>query len=137
MPKGSKATRAGIWCALIGALAACGPAAPSPIASPSPAAVTIDGATCARVEEDVCGEVLVAAVNNLARNHWAFRPPATVIQDTCPEEMPDYADGPACWYVTLPLAGREAAQVIMARRQDGVVAQVGGDNISGQVIPND
>jgi hypothetical protein len=85
----------------------------------------------------VCAEVLSAAVNNLARNQSAFRPPATVVGAACPNPMPDYADGPVCWSVRLPLAGGLAPVVIMARRDDGVVAQVGGDPISGQAISGD
>lgn len=82
----------------------------------------------------MCAEVLAAAVHNLARNQVAFRPPATVVQGGCSEAVPDYADPSTCWYVTLPLAGGAAPQVIMARRHDGVVAQVGGDAISGQAV---
>lgn len=125
-----------ICLAAAGLLAACGNAQPTPT-TPSPAQVSIDRATCVGVEEDVCGEVLSAAVNNLARNQSAFRPPATVIQDACRDAVPDSAKGETCWYVTLPLAGGEAPQVVMARRHDGVIAQVGGDAISGQILPDD
>lgn len=126
-----------ICLAAAGLLAACGNAQPTPTAPSSPPPLWIDRATCVGVEEDVCGEVLSAAVNNLARNQSAFRPPATVVQDACRDAVPDYAKGETCWYVTLPLAGGEAPQVVMARRHDGVVAQVGGDAISGQILPDD
>lgn len=126
-----------VWLAVASLLAACGDAQATPTAPPPPAALSIDRATCVGVEKDVCGEVLAAAVNNLARNQSAFRPPATVVQDACRDAVPDDAKGSACWYVTLPLAGGETPQVIMARRHDGVVAQVGGDAISGQILPDD
>lgn len=118
-----------------GLLAACGNVQPTPTATSSPPPLSIDRATCVGVARDVCGEVLDAAVNNLARNQSAFRPPATVVQDACRGVVPDYANGSACWYVTLPLSTGHTPQVIMARRHDGVVAQVGGDPISGQAIP--
>lgn len=125
-----------VWLAVASLLAACVDAQPRPTGLPSPTAVSIDRATCVGVETDVCGEVLAAAVNNLARNQSAFRPPAKVVQDACRDAFPDYAKGSRCWYVTLPLAGGEAPQVIMVRRHDGVVAQVGGDAISGQILPD-
>lgn len=123
-----------VWLAVASLLAACGDAQPAPTAPVAPTALAIDRATCVGVESDVCSEVLAAAVNNLARNQSAFRPPATVVQDACRDAVPDSAKGSTCWYVTLPLAGGEAPQVIMARRHDGVVAQVGGDASSGQVL---
>lgn len=124
-----------VWLAMASFLAACGDAQATPT-PPPPTAVSIDRATCVGVERDVCGEVLAAAVTNLARNQSAFRPPATVVQNACRDVVPDYAKGSTCWYVTLPLVGGEAPQVVMARRTEGVVAQVGGDPISGQAIPS-
>lgn len=126
-----------IWLAITGLLAACGNQQPTPTVAPSATEGSIDEATCVDVDLDVCAEVVAAAVNNLGRNHVAFRPPATVVRDACPDPMPTYADGPVCWAVTLPLAGGEAPVVIMARRHDGVVAQVGGDAISGLGLPDD
>lgn len=135
-----------IWLAMTGLLAACGNPQPTSTVAPSPQPTStvapsategsIDEATCVNVDLAVCAEVVAAAVNNLGRNHVTFRPPAMVVQDACPDPMPGYADGPICWAVTLPLAGGEAPVVIMARRQDGVVAQVGGDSISGAATPD-
>jgi hypothetical protein len=118
--------------ALASVASACG--GTSPPVTPPPAA--IDGATCVGVEREVCAEVLAAALNNLARNRSAFRPPATVVRDACRDEVPDDLKASTCWYVTLRLVDGQTPQVIMARRQDGVLAQVGGDAISGQ-IPDD
>lgn len=131
---GTNRVAATVLLAVASLLAACGDAQPAPTAAVPPTALAMDRATCVAVERDVCSEVLAAAVNNLARNQSAFRPPATVVQGACRDAVPDYAKGSTCWYVTLPLAGGEAPQVIMTRRHDGVIAQVGGDAISGQLL---
>lgn len=125
-----------VWLAMASLLAACADAQATPTAPPPATALSIDRARCVGVERDVCGEVVAAAVNNLARNQSAFRPPATVVRDACRDAVPEYAKGSTCWYVTLPLTGGQAPQVIMARRHDCVVAQVGGDAISGQILPD-
>lgn len=110
-------------------LAAC--AAAPPTSKP------LGRAICIGVSEPVCQVVVAAAVSNLARNQSAFRPPPTVVQDACRDAVPDIAKGSACWFVTLPLAGGDAAQVVLARRIDGVIAQVGGDATSGLAFPDD
>lgn len=117
-------------------LGACSDAQPSITPTQSLTTTSIDAATCVGVDTDLCSEVLAAALTNLARDQSAFQPPATVVQDACRGAMPDYADATVCWNVTLPLFGGKSATIVMARRHDGVVAQVGGDDISGGLFPD-
>jgi len=77
--------------------------------------------------------VLTAAIEQLAWAQQSFIGPGTVAEAPCPEPLPDYfVEDATCWYVTLPLTTSLTPQVVMARRDDGVIAQSGGDSISGR-----
>jgi hypothetical protein len=93
---------------------------------------------CQGLDGQLCDRVLAAAIHNLARNASVFIGPAVVIAGPCYIPMADYFPADAsCWYVSLPLSTGITPHVVMARRTDGVIAQAGGDPISGQATVPD
>lgn len=130
--------------ALAVVIAACTQPVPSPrppdaTSTPEPPPAAAPAPVCSGVGAAQCSEVLAAAVHNLARTQSAFIGPGTVATAVCPEPLPAYyaVDTP-CWHVTLPLRTGITPQVVMARRDDGVITQAGGDSISGAAtIPGD
>ena len=119
------------------ALAGCG-ADPNPTATPTIAAETaapIEHAApiCTDGDEAECADVLAAAVRQLGRGQSAFIGPGTVTSVQC-EAVPEWANPARCWSVWLPMRGWGPAHLIMVRRLDGVIGQIGGDPVSGAAI---
>lgn len=122
------------------ALAACAPLTPTPPETPAARATAGaeeaagEGPMCSGLDEALCDEVLAAAIGQLAWLSRSFTGPGTIVEAACPDALPNYfVDHTPCWIVTLPLSTGMTPQVVMARRDDGVIAQLGGDSISGSV----
>jgi hypothetical protein len=100
---------------------------------------TADGWTvaCRNTSAIPCAAIASLALNNMARG----RPPAptgvisVVARGAC-APVPDWADGTACFDARVPLApGQEVCLVIARRPSLGGYGQVGGDEVSGMLVP--
>lgn len=105
---------------------------PAPTNSPSaPPDLVIDDV------EVRCGDMALATCENVASRgilQFARGGPGDLVlvreRDGCPA-VPSFVDPAACWEVEAPRDEGAAPCIVIARRLDGVYAQVAGDAVSG------
>jgi hypothetical protein len=95
--------------------------------------------TCRGTATDECGAVASIALNNMARSR-PDRPTGviTVVDRGACAPVPEWADGTTCFDAHVPLGPSEEVCLVVARRPAlGGYGQVGGDELSGLLLPRD
>jgi len=117
---------------------------PTSVATQSTATVRVGRwtATCSNLQEDDCGGVMLAFVQNLARSGGAVLASsggkvAVAQRSACPSPLETYIDPTTCWQAWA--AGPDATICMVIARSYATeaalpFAQVGGDDLSGRAL---
>jgi len=117
---------------------------PTPLVTHSTVAVRVGRwtATCSNLQQDDCGGVMLAFVQNLARSGGAVLASsggkvAVAQRSACPPRLEPYVDPTMCWQAWA--AGPDATICMVIARSNSAeaalpFAQVGGDDLSGRAL---